>query len=760
MRVLATIAFSFAAATLAATMLPWNGWQLYCAGALLVPALVLLVFRTAFPKKKYLRLRLLLILFSAAVSLLWHSGYHALIVAPVEERCGQIQDFSGTVAEYPIATEKGMKVTLLLGRGAKGVYYGDASLLTLQPGEKLSGSAYWQSAARIREQEITTFTSRGVYVLLYGRDEPRIESGSRGSLRWLPQLTARTVQEKVSQIWRDDTTAAFAMAMLTGERAGLSVEEETAVSEVGLSHLFAVSGLHCTFLISLLGILLPKGRRRLFAAVSIAVLCFYMLVVGLTPSVIRSCIMLIMVLLAPLFLRDSDPLTGMGTALLLILLCNPYACGSISLQLSFAATAGMLLCAERLYRWMMCLPVKNGLLRKGWSALAASASASVGAMVFTAPLTAFYFNIFALIAPLSNLLVVPVAAAAFMVSFAAVLLSFLWLPGAQLIGWAVWGMVRYVLWIARGLMQIPFHAVYFSNTYLKYWLVYAYAAFGACVFTRDRKRKFVIAGVLVSLTLVLTVWLGALQYRYADLSVLAVDVGQGESVVLRSGEETILVDCGSSNSYISAGGRAADELSSMGVRRLTAVAVTHYHADHTNGLYELFSRIPVQTLYLPRIEDEYGVKDRLLELAERYDTAVRYVEEVTTCSLGDSTLQIYPPLGEGDLNEQGLTVLCSAGDFDVLITGDMAGSTEEKLIAAYDLPDIEALLVSHHGSKYSTDRIFLQEVRPEVAIISVGDNSYGHPSDVVLGRLAVQGIDVYRTDQQGNVLLSVHKGEE
>jgi competence protein ComEC len=120
---------------------------------------------------------------------------------------------------------------------------------------------------------------------------------------------------------------------------------------------------------------------------------------------------------------------------------------------------------------------------------------------------------------------------------------------------------------------------------------------------------------------------------------------------------------------------------------------------------------------------------------------------------------LYPPLGEGDLNEQGLTVLCSTGDYDALITGDMAGSTEKKLLERYPLPDIELLVVGHHGSKYSSTKEFLDAVRPETAVISVGDNSYGHPTDQALLRLVAAGCEIYRTDLQGNVLVTV-EGEE
>ena len=92
--------------------------------------------------------------------------------------------------------------------------------------------------------------------------------------------------------------------------------------------------------------------------------------------------------------------------------------------------------------------------------------------------------------------------------------------------------------------------------------------------------------------------------------------------VVEYGEDMLVVDCGSSNSYVDAGSRAADQLESMGIHRLRAVAVTHYHADHTNGLYQLLARLEVQTLYLPDIEDEYGVRERLLRLAEKNGIAL------------------------------------------------------------------------------------------------------------------------------------------
>ena len=143
------------------------------------------------------------------------------------------------------------------------------------------------------------------------------------------------------------------------------------------------------------------------------------------------------------------------------------------------------------------------------------------------------------------------------------------------------------------------------------------------------------------------------------------------------------------------------------------------------------------------------------QLAERYGVNIHYVTEMIEVTNGTSTMSIYPPLGDKGANELGLTILCSLGDFDTLITGDMDAKTETKLVETYDLPDIEVLLVGHHGSKYSTGTTLLESVTPEVGVISVGDNSYGHPTEEALLRLTDAGMTVYRTDMQGNILITV-----
>lgn len=766
MRSFATISFSFAVAvTLAQYVLP-QMWLLPISGLLFLLAVLAIFLRIpAFRAHRYVKKRLGLMAVAAMAGLLYFAGFTHWVHQPAAVLCDKERPFTGTVCDYAARSDGKVKVTLLLEdeglHSVKAVLYGNQSLLDIEPGQSISGQAYWQDAATIHETDVTTFTSRGIHVLLYRGTNLEITAGRQGNWRYFPQRAAKAVKEQILQIYREDPIcAAFMTAELTGDRSLFSTQDYTELSQVGMAHLFAVSGLHCAFLVSLIGFLIPPGRRRLFAGVAIGSLLFYMLMVGLTPSVVRACIMQIFLLVAPLFKRESDALTALGAALLVILAVNPFAIGSVSLQLSFAATFGLVVLAPKIMEaWQNAGEKWPRPAKAVLRFLLASMAVTVSSLAFTVPLAAYYFNILTLISPLSNLLIVWAAGWSFMLGFLTVLLSFLSLAVAQTLGVFSSILIYYVHTVTALLAKIPFHAVYFTNPLLKYWVLYSYAMFAVCYFLGGRRRRYAAASALAALTLALTVAVNARTYYGGDLNMMVLNVGQGECVLLYSGKTAALIDCGSSGST-DPGAEAADLLATMGIHRLTYVMLTHYHADHTNGMENLLARVPVDRLLLPDIEDKYGVKDKIITLADTYQISASYVESKTEYSLGEASLTVFPPVGDGDLNERGISALCSLDHFDALITGDMDGTTEGKLTSEFQLPDTEVLLVGHHGSKYSSSTAFLDTIKPEVAVISVGkNNSYGQPTDAVLERLQKAGAEVYRTDRQGNIMIAIQKGD-
>ena len=701
------------------------------------------------------RKRALLIGTGLALALGWNWLYGFAVRDPLVGLSGRSGTASMALLEYAVPTDHGAKVTVKLEGYPLGkvVYYGGEDLLDLRPGQTVTAQVKFQDAARLREDTITNFTSQGVFLLAYQRGEDAVYGeGSAGSPRWWPARAARAMQDHVAELF-DGDEAAFLSAILTGDTSGLSEEARSDLSEAGLSHILAVSGMHCGFLMTLILLVTGRHRRRLLAALALPILVFYTILTGASPSVVRACIMVLFVLAAPLFQRDSDPPTTLSAALFLILLANPFAAASISLQLSFGAMAGLLWLTPKIQDLLLGEKSRGRVYRL----LASSLSATVGAMVFTVPLCAVYFGSLVLISPVSNLLCLTASSAVFMLGLLAVLASFLWLPLGAVIGFLPALLTKYILWTSGVLASLPYHAVYLTNPYLKYWLVFLYGLFAAAYFLRPRaRRKYAVATVLAAMSLAVTVWLGAPHYTRSGLDAYVLDVGQGESVLLSSGGQFALVDCGSRNSWYDAGGIAADHLATMGCGTLDYLILTHYDYDHVSGVTELLARTRVDTLLLPDVADDAGMRLQVELAARDHGADIRYVRTETALPLGRSSLTIYPPGDVKGDNEQCLAILCTYGDYDLLITGDMNMAAERQLIAEYDLPDIEALVVGHHGSKSSTSEELLEAVTPEVGIISVGDNSYGHPTEDALRRLVLADVDICRTDKQGTVHLSVN----
>ncbi len=699
------------------------------------------------------RRRALLCALGMAFAFGWNAVHAHFIAAPNEALIGTTEGVELELCSYAVETNYGAKATVrILDRGlyGKAVYYGDAELLALEPGERVRDTVLFNSATDPAGSgdHIRSFTSKGVYLLLYSRGEPAYDAGGAGALRYAPQRIAKRLGETIETVY-GEREGGFLRALLLGDKRYLDVEDSSNLSEAGIYHITAVSGLHCMFLVELFDRLLRASHRRTRCAVTIPLLLLYAVTVGASPSILRACVMISMTQLAPLFRRESDPPTALGFALLLILLKNPYAIASISLQLSFSAVAGLVWLTPKLTH---NIRTKNRALRF----VLTSFATTLGAMAFSTPLGAYYFGTFSGVSLLSNLLCLWMVSLVFGAGLLGLLLSMIVPPtGAAFVPLVSLG-VRYVLFVSGLMESLPLHALYFNTALSVLWLAYVYALLAVCAVARRGRYRWQIAGVLAAAMLLVTARLNTLEFEQGSLHVTALDVGQGESVALLSDRHGVLVDCGSSNSYVSAGDVAADYLLSAGIRRLDAVVLTHYHADHANGLALLLARIGVDALYLPDIAEEDGEKTAVLALAERYGVEVRYVTEKTEASVGDAALTLYPPVGEGGANELGLTVVCTLGEFDTLITGDMDSKTERVLVSTYALPDVEVLLVGHHGSRYSTSKELLETVTPEVGVVSVGSNSYGHPTDEALMRLTDEGIAVYRTDLQGNIHITVN----
>lgn len=736
MRKLATAAFSFAVGIfLAQYFITDMLWRL-------AAACLLAVFAAgAFFLKKSWRTRTMLIIFAMSVALFYCVAYEYLLLRPVKCYDGAVEMVELEAVESPEATAFGARVTVKVKAprllGVKAVYYGGEELLSLKPGNRVITQVEFSCEIK------STFAAEGTFFCLYDRGEAVIQEGKAASIRYLPQRFFKVFVDKVNVLYRDDVSA-FMSSILMGETDDLPARDRAALSEAGLWHVTAVSGLHCSFLISLLGFFLGRGRERAKAFLGIALLIFYAFSVGGSPSVVRAAIMIGFVLLAPLFGRESDPLTDLSAALAVILAANPFAAASVSLQLSFGAVLGLLLVTPVISAALM-KKGKGGIFRF----IVSSVSATLGALIFTVPLCAVYFNVFTLVTPISNLLCLWAVALAFSLGMLSVALGFLLLPLGKILAWGGSVLARYVLFLAEGLAAIPYHAVYFTNPHLKYWLVYAYVLFVLCFLVKkNRARRAAVAALLVSCALVFCLFLARKETAAPPLTVTVLDVGQGQCVLLTSGDEAVVVDCGSLETGLDTGEIAAEELFGRGFYTVRAMVVTNPDEDHINGISTLCARAAVEEIFIPVIKDEFDAAKTLAEAAG--DTPF-HVTAGETMTFGKAQLTVYSPLSGDGGNDGGLAVLCSAGDFDVLIMGDMSERAEEALLDLMPKTDIEVLLAGHHGSNDACGERILHETAPEAVIVSVGENIFGHPGREALIRIKEADCALYRTDRQGTV---------
>ena len=704
------------------------------------------------------RLRLLLLGLGLSAGLLWTGGYTALFHTPARLLAGTQQTAAVQVADWPEEGSRWVEVRLRGENGGwlKALLWLERMPEDLRPGDELRVTASFELADSMFGADSDYYYSKGVTLWAYARGEVEVCRPDRVPARYWPAYAAQAVRESALRCF-PERVGALVAALVTGDTSGLDGSFYSALRRTGTAHVVAVSGLHVSFLSGFLTVLLGR-RRRLSAGVGIALMFFFAAAAGNTPSVLRAAFMQSMLLLAPLLDREDDRATSLCTILMLLLIQNPYAAASVSLQLSFAAVAGIYLFSGPLCRrWQRWLPhrPKGFWPRLGCLAfrfVTASLAVTLGAIAFTTPLTAYYFHTVSLIAPLANLLTLWAVSDLFLGGLVTAVIGLL-LPGlGTLLGLVVSLAGKYLLWMVPALASFPFAAVSAQSFYIKAWLGLVYALLLACLLLGRGRKRLLLPTALGAAGLCWALLLHGAAWSGGELTVSVLDVGQGLSTALYSQGASALVDCGGSGRS-NPGDTAADYFQSLGLTGIDVVVLTHFHEDHANGVERLLERMEVGLLVLPDVEPEDPLRQAILALAAEKGVETLLLTEGAEVRLGGGQLTIYPPLGGGEANEEGLSVLCTAGDFDALITGDMDEVIEGRLLKYGNLPPVELLVVGHHGSKYAASEALLLAVRPELAVISVGENSYGHPAAETLERLAAAGCDIYRTDWSGTVTI-------
>ncbi len=559
-----------------------------------------------------------------------------------------------------------------------------------------------------------------------------------------------TLERKLEEIAEPEDLGIL-KAVLLGQKADMDEELYELYRKNGISHVLAISGLH----VSVIGMGFWKGLRKLgmgymqAGCIAFAVLFGYGMMVGFGPSVIRAVFMLGVSFWAGILGRTYDLPSAICVPAMGILLWKPYMLTQASFQLSFLAVGAVFAPGNILARkWEL-----KGIAENVWI--------SLSLQIVTLPFVLAHSYEVPLFGILLNFVVIPLMSYVLVSGILGVTGSFVWEGlGVVLLGGAHWILKLYEQ-LCQGAQQFPKANLILGAP--ENWKIIVYLGLiivGTLLMFRFGKRWLFLWGIGV---LVLYPW------SEPGLSVMILDVGQGDGIFLEAEGRTMLVDCGSSQNREIGSDVLLPFLKSQGIGYVDTIVLTHGDQDHVSGIRELLEKmdcgIEIGELFVSRAAMTDSVCWEISSLAEKRGISVRYCEagDVLTGILGDAVeiSCLNPPAsvkqGSEDMtdrNGDSIVLQVTYGGFSMLLTGDIGAEEEVELMERYELTPVTVLKAAHHGSAKSNSRGFLEAIRPAYAIFSYGEgNIYGHPAPGVVDMCEELGAQVWETARSGAIRL-------
>ncbi len=571
-------------------------------------------------------------------------------------------------------------------------------------------------------------------------------------------------------------TAGVIAAMITGDRTGIDEEITRLYRNAGISHIIAISGLHISFVGTMVYDLLRKRAGRKFsAAASVAVVAAFCIMTGLSVSSVRAFIMFAMRLAAGFAGRRFDILTSLSAAAILLLAGNPFYVTNSGFLLSFLAVLAIPLISESFQKFLAG-DKRNRII--------SSFITSLSITIATCPVVISMYYEFPLYGAVINIIVIPLLSfllTGVIFSSLAGLISVL--AGRFLIATGIY-LLSFIDRLCILFEKLPQGTLVTGHLSAGRIVLYYFVMVMSVVFCRavsgrsgelckegknERRRKYtskrkaarisVFAVYILSLALILA-------YRGGsdDLQMIFADVDQGECTVMISPSgHTYMVDCGSTGVSDVYKYRVESALKYFGITKIDVLFITHPDSDHISGVFEMLENdtydIEIGKIYTPAVEDNENY-EKLLEDAAAAGLEVCALNSTFSLTDGDLTVKCLHPDGDyysEDVNGYSAVLDVAFGEFSALLTGDLLTDGEELLVQK-DIGQSDLLLVAHHGSKNSNSAEFLEMVSPSVSIISAGvDNSYGHPHAETLERLSAVGTQTFVTSDCGEIIVTAEK---
>lgn len=618
------------------------------------------------------------------------------------------------------------------------------------------------------------YKSTGVYYKVYVPSDgiAKVVANSKIPIaKWLDSARERLVTALFGYCYSYKDAGTMS-AILLGEKEYLDdgLKENFRIS--GISHVLVVSGLH----ISLIGMGLFELLRRVVGYAPACVLAsliviFYVWLTGFGPSGQRALIMFLVAMLGNIMGKSYDLCSGIGFAMLCMLIKTPYIFLGSGFVLSFMSVFAI----------GTIMPVMENICKWAFNKKMTGAVSGIAVFLMTLPVVVWNFYEYSLYGLILNIIIIP-CMSVLVILGAGGLFAEMYLGVGEIL---LKGPVHILLLSFEKLSlffnEMSVGRILFGKPSLvRILLVYSMLSLVLCIyfgigqflkrkrrlpaFLEHRKFKRTFALFFIPGICILEIFI-LLPGQKNTSEITMLDVGQGECIFMEfaSGEK-ILLDAGSADVKNLYEKRVKNFLKAHAVNRLDCIIVSHADEDHISAVEEILKKdsgVDVSMLILPRVNGMDENIAGLSNLAEDKGCQVKMLGRGDSIRIGEAQFYCINPdfvgnYNEDDRNESSIVLHMAYGNFDMLFTGDIGEKTEKK-IAGY-LQSCEVLKVAHHGSKYSNSQLLLERVCPELAIISCSENnSYGHPHAEALKRLEAVGCKVMTTAESGAVKIRIGK---
>lgn len=542
------------------------------------------------------------------------------------------------------------------------------------------------------------------------------------------------------------------LAILLGDKDKLSEDIQESFKTSNLSHMLAVSGAHVSYIILGLTYVLQNSiiGKKNGKIVCIIFLLAFMAITNFTPSVTRACIMAILTLFSSIIYRKSDVYTNISVAALITLIFNPYSLLDLGFQLSYGGTIGIIIFIKRIQEKKSNSKVINYIKQM--------ALVSIYANIIIIPIMMYHFNTVSFTFIISNIMASPILGIIVITGFLFIITSITVKPLTRLIAIFIKPILSILIKISQICSKLPFSNILVVTPYMFNVISY-YAIILYCIKSKKNNKCKIIICLLIVLILI-----NFIIYIFPQkLRIFFIDVGQGDStLIITPDKKTVLIDGGGSDSFDVGKKVLLPYLLDRRILKIDYVLISHFDTDHATGVAQILGKIDVSSIILTRQLEENDIYRHILSIAKEKKIKLIYVKEGDVLKIGGIKISIIHPENKlminNPMNNNSIVCKVEYNSFSMLLTGDIEMEAEELILRKNINLKADVLKVAHHGSKTSTTGEFLKAINPKVALIGVGkNNNFGHPSNEVIQRLKENGTRIYRTDENGEISITVNK---